>query len=207
MLKEKAVARLGQRSLLMPAWVKAALLANDRLKLYLTMLQSAAQHASSPESPLLDWGRDLAQVGLHDSGWLQALVKTAYFDDRTLIIPQLRQLLDALSTDLSIMTRPLCDSGRESDPALLARRDLWIQRLHALQDDEGLSRESLADLNQGNRKRGDSFHILVMDLHKQLNAMASEIATENLEGAHVWQIEDADRPLIRAFMRGLQRTA
>ena len=41
MLKEKAVASLGQQSLLLPAWVKAALLANDRLKLYLTMLQAA----------------------------------------------------------------------------------------------------------------------------------------------------------------------
>ncbi len=46
-----------------------------------------------------------------------------------------------------------------------------------------------------------------MDLHKQLNAMAGEIATENLDGAHVWQIEEADRPLIKAFMRGLHRTA
>jgi uncharacterized protein Yka (UPF0111/DUF47 family) len=46
-----------------------------------------------------------------------------------------------------------------------------------------------------------------MDLHKQLNAMSSEIATENLDGAHVWQIEEADRPLIQAFMRGLNRTA
>ena len=33
MLKEKVVASLGQQSLLMPAWVKAALLANDRLRL------------------------------------------------------------------------------------------------------------------------------------------------------------------------------
>jgi uncharacterized protein Yka (UPF0111/DUF47 family) len=207
MLKEKAVASMGQQSLLMPAWIKAALSANDRLKLYLTLLQSAALHANSPESPLVDWGRDLAQVGLHNSGWLQALVKAAYFDDRTLIIPQLRQLLDALAADLSIMARPICDGGRESDTDLVARRDLWLQRLHALEDDEGLGHESLADLTQGNRKHGDSFHILVMDLHKQLNVMASAIATENLEGAHVWQIEDADRPLIRAFMRGLQRTA
>ena len=35
MLKENAVASLGKQSLLMPAWIKAALLANDRLKLYL----------------------------------------------------------------------------------------------------------------------------------------------------------------------------
>ncbi|MDO9197700.1 MAG: phosphate transport regulator [Rhodoferax sp.] len=207
MLKEKAVASLGQQSLLMPAWVQAALLANDRLKLYLTMLQSAAQHAGSPEAPMADWGRELAQAGLHESGWLQDLVKTAYFDDRTLIIPQLGQLLDALAADLSIMARPLCDGGRESPPDLAVRRDKWLQQFHAMEDDEGLTRESLAELTHGNRKVGDSFHILVMDLHKQLNAMAGDIATESLDGAHVWQIADADRPLIRAFMRGLHRTA
>ncbi len=207
MLKEKAVASLGQQTLLMPAWVKAALLANDRLKLYLTMLQSAAQHASSPETPPADWGRELAQASLHGSVWLQDLVKTAYFDDRTLVLPQLGQLLNALSADLSIMARPICDGGRKSAPDLVARRDMWLQRLHAMEDDEGLSREALADLTHGDRKRADSFHILVMDLHKQLNAMASDIATENLDGAHVWQIEDDDRPLIQAFMRGLQRTA
>jgi hypothetical protein len=39
MLKEKAVASMGQQSLLLPAWIKAALLANDRLKLCLTMLR------------------------------------------------------------------------------------------------------------------------------------------------------------------------
>jgi uncharacterized protein Yka (UPF0111/DUF47 family) len=207
MLKEKAVASLGQPSLLMPAWVKAALLANDRLKLYLTMLQSAAQHAGAPETPLADWGRELAQTGLHDAGWLQDLVKTAYFDDRTLVAPQLDQLLEALAADLAIMARPLCDGGRDSESDLATRRNHWLQKLHAMEDNEGLSRESLAELTHGTRKSGDSFHLLVMDLHKQLNAMAGEIATENLDGAHVWQIADADRPLIRAFMRGLQRTA
>jgi uncharacterized protein Yka (UPF0111/DUF47 family) len=207
MLKEKAVASLGQQSLLMPAWIKAALQANDRLKLYLTMLQSADQHAGSPEAPLADWGPELANVGLHDVGWLQDLIKAAYFDNRTLIIPQLGQLLEALAADLSIMARPICDGERQGQPDLLARRDQWLHRFHGMEDDEGLSRETLNDLTQGDRKKGDSFHILVMDLHKQLNTMSSEIATENLDGAHVWQIETADRPLIQAFMRGLNRTA
>lgn len=207
MLKEEIVTILGQQSLLLPAWVKAALLANDRLKLYLTMLQSAAQHAGSPEAHIADWGRELAQAGLHGSVWLQNLVKTAYFDDQTLFIPQLGQLLDALAADLSIMARPICDGGRKNHLDLMARRDMWLQKLHAMEDEEGLGLESLAALTHGDRKSADSFHILVMDLHKQLNAMSSEIATENLDGAHVWQIEDADRPLIQAFMRGLHRTA
>jgi len=33
------------------------------------------------------------------------------------------------------------------------------------------------------------------------------MATEDVDGAHVWQIDAADRPLIQAFMRGLHRTA
>ena len=46
-----------------------------------------------------------------------------------------------------------------------------------------------------------------MDLHTQLNSMVVAVATEEVDGAHVWQVDEADRPLIRAFMRGLSRTA
>ena len=108
MLKEKAVAALGQQSLLMPAWIKSALAANNRLKLYLTMLQSAAQHAAAPEAPPADWGRELAQAGLHGAGWLRDLVKSAYFNDDILVLPQIDQLVDALSDDLALMARPVC---------------------------------------------------------------------------------------------------
>lgn len=46
-----------------------------------------------------------------------------------------------------------------------------------------------------------------MDMHRTLNALASQVETENLDGAHVWNILPEDRPLVRAFMRGLARTA
>lgn len=188
MLKEKAVESLGQQSLLLPAWVKAALLANDRLKMYLTLLQSAAQHARAPDSPLVDWGRELGQVGLREAGWPLELVKTAYFDDQILLTPQLDQLAEALAADLAIMARPVCEGGSHHNPELTVRRDYWLQKLHAMKGEEGLGAQALAELTRGERKGADSFHILVMDLHKQLNAMAGEIATENIDGAHVWQI-------------------
>lgn len=207
MFKEKAVASMGQQSLLLPAWIKAALLANDRLKLCLTMLQSAAQHAGSPATPPADWGRELNQLGLHESGWLQDLAKTAYFDDRTLIIPQLSQLLRSLSTDLSLMARPVCDVDKEARPDIAARRDVWLQRFQEMEEDEGLAAESLAALTRGDRKSGDSFHLLVMDIHKQINTLSKGIATEDIDSAHAWQVEETDRPLIQAFMRGLNRTA
>jgi uncharacterized protein Yka (UPF0111/DUF47 family) len=206
MLKEKAVAALGQQSLLMPAWIKSALSANDRIKLYLSLLQSAAQYARQSEAPVADWGPDIAKAGLHDVGWLKDFVKTAYFEGHALVLPEMVQFLRVLASDLSIMARPICEVVQDSTLNLTARRDMWLQELRRMEDQEGLSSESLAALTRGNRDAGDSFHLLVMDLHKQLNALAGQIATEDLDGAHVWQLEDADRPRIQAFMRGLHRT-
>jgi len=205
--KESAVASLGQSSLLLPAWIKAALQANDRLKLYLSVLQSAAQRAANPAANSPDWAREIAHLGLRDATWLKEVATTAYLQDQTLIVPELSLWLEALAADLSIMARPLCDIAEHRNAALAARRDLWLQRIDELNDEEGLSPQALNDLTHGNRHGSDSFHLLVMDLHKQLNTVAVAVATEDVDGAHVWQVEDADRPLIRAFMRGLSRTA
>jgi hypothetical protein len=56
MLKEKAVASWGQQSLLMPAWVKAALLANDRLKLYPGALAAVMVPDEALIERLRSWG-------------------------------------------------------------------------------------------------------------------------------------------------------
>ncbi|TIV25058.1 MAG: DUF47 family protein, partial [Mesorhizobium sp.] len=52
----------------------------------------------------------------------------------------------------------------------------------------------------------DTFHILVMDLHKSLNRMAADMSDDTVDGAHVWQLDAGDRPRVAAFMRGLNRT-
>ena len=53
----------------------------------------------------------------------------------------------------------------------------------------------------------DSLHRLVMDLHKQLNALQAQMAEETLDGAAAYGLAPADRPLVAAFMAGLNRTA
>ena len=45
-----------------------------------------------------------------------------------------------------------------------------------------------------------------MDLHKELNRLQQQIATESIDGACVYGVHEGDRPLIRAFMAGLDRT-
>jgi uncharacterized protein Yka (UPF0111/DUF47 family) len=53
----------------------------------------------------------------------------------------------------------------------------------------------------------DSLHRLVMDMHKKLNAMQTNLAEETLDGAAAYGLEDADRVLVSAFMKGVNRTA
>lgn len=207
MRKEEAVAALGQRSLLLPGWVRAALAANDRLKLYLSLLQEAARHAAEPQAVGTDWSAEFARAGVRETGWLQELVRSAYLDDGVLMLRHLDRWREAVAADLQTMARPVCEADHPAPADLAARRDVWLEFLRGLDPQEGLEPEQLTALTHGERERGDSLHLLVMDLHKALNALAREIATEELDGAHVWGLAPEDRSLVRAFMRGLRRTA
>jgi|GEM_PF-4211987 len=53
----------------------------------------------------------------------------------------------------------------------------------------------------------NGLHILIMDLHKEINRLQSEISTEVIEGVKAYGVTEADRSLITAFMTGVNRTA
>jgi hypothetical protein len=46
-----------------------------------------------------------------------------------------------------------------------------------------------------------------MDLHKRLNARQADLAEETLDGAATYNLAEAERPLVAAFMKGVNRTA
>ena len=62
-------------------------------------------------------------------------------------------------------------------------------------------------LTAGDGRTGDTLHRIVMNAHRELNALAAGLATETLDGAHAFGLSEPDRPLVRAFMRGVHRTA
>jgi uncharacterized protein Yka (UPF0111/DUF47 family) len=221
MQKSDAVAAMGPSTLLLPAWIKAALAANDRLKLYLTVLQAATSHAEHPDSEPLDLGREIAAAGT-EAQWLRDLPAACSRVDGAYQVPELRRLAQRLAEDLGVMARPLLDAcGKDDEPAPRVQR--WLDWLAAIGSKktggERLTVEQLRLLTAGKRegKRGrggdkrdldaDSFHLLVMDLHKQLNHLAGSLSDKEVDGAHVWQLQPADRPRVAAFMRGLNRTA
>jgi uncharacterized protein Yka (UPF0111/DUF47 family) len=225
MQKSDAVAAMGPSTLLLPAWIKAALAANDRLKLYLTVLQAAASHAEHPESEPLDLGRETAAAGA-EGRWLRDVPAACSRVNGAFLVPELRRLAQRLAEDLGVMARPLLEvHPRDDGPGARVKHWLdWLATIGSQKcDGEMLTTDQLRLLTDGKRetkhegKRGrdhdshdfdsDSFHLLVMDLHKQLNHLAGSLSNEEIGGAHVWQLQPADRPHVEAFMRGLNRTA
>jgi uncharacterized protein Yka (UPF0111/DUF47 family) len=205
MQKSQALASLGQRGLLLPIWVKAALAANDRLKLYLTVLQSAAAHAQHPRREVPDLGAELRAAGLAQATWLHDLPAGTSLVDEVLCVPELPRLARSLREDLQVMARPVLEfTTNDAEPHLRVHQ--WQEWLDAIQSEQ-LDRSQLRSLTHGQRGQDDSLHLLIMDLHKQINQLAATLASEVIDGAHVWQLQEADRPLVAAFMRGLNRTA
>ena len=207
MQKSQAVASLGQRRLLLPGWVKAALSANDRLKVYLTILQAAASHASHASHPghdLPDFAKEGAAAGM-DTRWLHDVAAAARQVNDYMQLAELPRIKKCFMDDLAIMARPVL----ETTPARAApqtRIQHWVDWLGALPEDR-LSGEQLNALTQGRRNGADSLHLLVMDLHKQINQLAGELASEVIDGAKVWDLRSEDRARVAAFMRGLNQTA
>ena len=204
MQKSRAVESLGQRRLMLPAWVKAALSANDRLKVFLTVLQAATRHAAHPNRDLPDLANEIAAAGLN-AAWLNNAVAAATRIDDDFLVPDFSRLVKGLADELATMARPVLETstaGAEPHP----RVQHWLDWLATLPSDR-LNDKQLDELTRGHRDGPDSLHLLVMDLHKQINRLAGELASEVIEGANVWELQDGDRTRVAAFMRGLNRTA
>jgi hypothetical protein len=189
MEKIEAVASLGQAELLRPARVRAALAANDRLKLYLSVLQAAHDCAQRGDARALDLAREFAVAGV-DAPWLAQLPATAYREGKELHVAGLDRLAGLLAEDLCTMARPL-----EGDADFAARCAHWCAWLEALAPDT-LSSAQLHALTSGKRGKDDSLHLLVMDLHKALNRLAGAL-----------QRDHRRRPRLAGRMRPIARAS
>ena len=59
--------------------------------------------------------------------------------------------------------------------------------------DDMLSGETIASMTSGRPASGDGFHILIMDLHKEINRLQSELSTEVVQGAKAYGVTEGDR--------------
>ena len=202
--KTRILDSLNEHTLLLPSLVNMALAANDRVKYRFTLLQTAQSHAERPQAPSTSLHSERLAAGVQNSNLDQVVGGSVRVDGGRYRIPKARAIIQDAVSDVAEMLEPLRTAG-------MPESDEFVQRLQALampevHNDE-LAGEVIRTITSGDRAGGDSLHLLVMDMHRALNALQATLAGETIDGCRAYGIRDADRPLIAAFMAGVNRTA
>ena len=210
--KRSIVKELGEEELLLPGLVNSALAANDRIKYYFTLLQTAREKAENPqmEFPSLKTERENAEE--EDAKLDRVVSETLKEGPDTYAIPFTEEILSRIWSCIDEMLKPLLVAGGTEGTEFEAR--LEGLKLSVTEPETGfpagetglLKGYCIRLLTSGDREKGDSLHILVMDIHKALNRMQEELAVEDIDGAKVYMVSAEDRELIIAFMSGINRT-
>ena len=204
--KTGIIERLGEKAVLLPSLIGEALAANDRIKLRLSLLQEAALQAQTPNRSARQFTVEQRAAGLAESS-LDALVAGARMvGTARLFIPGVGPLLAGIADDLAAMLAPL-QAAQEAASRPLVERAAALKKVIPGAEGDQLDLSEIDGLASASRGERDSVHLLVMDLHKAINRLAADTAVENLDGAQVHSLEKPDRRSVRAFMRGLNRTA
>ena len=197
------ISSLGEQSILLPARVNAALAANDRAKYYFTLLQAAAAHAEHPDRSASDLRRERLSCGVTDDTWDAFTAGSAKLGEGCYRIPEARRAIASILQEIDVMLRPIVDRpGTE-----LGARFIQLKNAAPTAAEDTLRGSEIDALTSASREGDDTLHLLVMDAHKALNQVQKDIASETIDGASAYGLEQADRVLVRAFMRGVRRTA
>jgi len=211
--KTQIVDFLGDKTLVLPALLDAAIVGNERAKYVLSLFQMAAGYAEHPQeggAPSLRPDRETC--GIPDATFDRSVAESVSDGHGNFHIPGARRLMAILDDAMNAMLAPLAllASDVRELSALYGqyrqRLDQIVKGRPAIVEDM-MSAETIASMTSGRPASGDGFHLLIMDLHKEVNRLQSQISTEVVEGAKAYGVTEADRLLIARFMTGVNRTA
>lgn len=207
MLKTEIVNQLGEENLLLPAAIERALAANNRVKYYFTVLQEARRFADNPAGGATDLRVERGVAGISDYS-LDTIIPNAQLSPvGTYYIPHVEQLHARIVEALAAMLEPVrLGSGEKEGKRQQQRLDKILADLGPVAGDE-VAGDYIDRVTHGRRGKADSLHLLVMDLHKKINRLQAELAQEVIDGARVYALAAEHRPLVKAFMAGLNQTA
>lgn len=204
-VKTKAVEILGEAELMLPAQLASALRGNDQAKILFSVLQAARAHAENAHGQIPQFEHQAAGLGDLDLDDIidQARISTP----GSYAIPEFDRLRDRLLSAIAEMLVPLRSTTVEPAAEDFGRRyESLAEGLRRI-DGQAVAAADIDRITSGDRKKGDSLHVLVMDAHKAINRLQAALSEANLDGAQVYGLTGGDDALVRAFMSGLNRTA
>jgi len=211
--KTRMISELGASELLLPRLINDALAANDRAKYFFTLVQMAKGHADQPEVEISNLKRERQASGVEDVKFDTVVEKSTKENEGKYHIPEAKEVFEEIVKNIKSMIAPFEAMENMGGYDKLPDHKAFEVRLKALLEKAPAMKEDLVPggyigaTTSGQRATGDSLHIMVMDLHKELNGLQSKISKESIDGARVYGILDADKALIKAFMKGVNETA
>jgi uncharacterized protein Yka (UPF0111/DUF47 family) len=190
----------------LPARIGEALTANDFAKYAFALIQSARTRADAPDGPVGDLRTERLAAGVGDGGLDSFVAAAVPLGADRYRMPGVNAVLDRLAAALGQMVEPLEAAGDERAAEFRSRLQALLSRDWRADDDVVTAARIDALVSGERRPERDTAHLLVMDLHKALNGLQKRIAQEQIDGASCYDIGAADRALIAAFMRGVNRT-
>ncbi|CCD95912.1 conserved hypothetical protein [Bradyrhizobium sp. ORS 375] len=204
-MKTEIVKELGQPDILLPRLVAEGLAANDRIKLRLSALQAAVQHARQPRGEVPDLTAESRAAGLAPAALVTLIGGAHLAGDDKVVAPGLAPLLKGVESDIVAMISAVA-AGEPPDGQRFEKRLASIRSAGHLDATPEIEIARIGRLTGVESGGPDSLHRLVMDLHKALNRLAARNAEAVIDGAHVFGVRDADHAPIASFMRGLNET-
>jgi uncharacterized protein Yka (UPF0111/DUF47 family) len=201
-MKTQILAAIGETGLQPAAAINAALAANDRVKYAFSLLQMALAHAEHPEQAGSTLRQERIACGIDDPE-LDTVVGSARMIGKSCRVSGAARIFKAIGDDVRMMAAPVLVNKPDG---LAGRIDGLLGGLPATADDL-VQPAAASAMMQVAHAGADSLHSLVMDLHKRLNALQAAMAQEDLDGAAAYDLAETDRPLVKAFMAGVNRTA
>jgi len=203
-LKQEIVEDLGESSLVLPELINRGLEANDRAKYLLALIQAARAQADHPDRPFSSLREERLAAGIADEQFDGLIGQSRATGGGCYFVPGIESVHSELVAAISEMIVPL-----EVDPAHSGLFSTRLQRVLDRTPDLGTDRILGTDVDRmasAERSSGDSLHLLIMDAHRALNQLQLEVATENLDGASVYGLDEEDRILVSSFMAGVHTT-
>ena len=167
MPKERIIELLGERKLLLPDLVRRALDANDRVKFLLTLLQSA-RVAADHGGDMPDLREERLASGVEDAALDRVVGKSSRRADGVYMIPGAEQLARRALAEVARMIAPLRVAETRGAEALVSRLDQLSGAVAP--EGDAISDSDISALTAGPGGE-DSLHLLVMDAHRELNAL------------------------------------
>jgi uncharacterized protein Yka (UPF0111/DUF47 family) len=182
------------------------------LKYYLALLQGAAAHALAPKHPSSTLRTEREDSGIADSALDDVVMASRSVGKGVVRIPGVASILEHAFAHLKQMLEPVVTAAasredlRERVERYQHRLDTLVAHIGSPHDDQ-LSQGALAATTKRGDHRVDSISQLATDLHWELNRLQANVVVESIDGAEAYSLTEADRMLLRAFMKGIHETA